>query len=264
LNDLYSPILLNHQGFTDLLTTVSETIPVQSQGNPKLQPEVARTYTGGIVYTPSSITGLTVSFDYYRINMTNSISTISASTTSVQTLCNQSGGTSPFCQLYVRPFPISNTSPANAPTMVLNEELNTAVQKTEGWDLEANYGFELADVLDSAPGSMNLRVLGNYQPVFESVQFPGAPLTFTPISKGHVTSFISYNVGTWTFTLEDRWLSPWSRKTLATDVFVNPKIPVGPNNNSTPDLYYMGVQGPETTQYDAIGRYFTLGVRFKL
>ena len=299
LNDLYSPILLNHQGFTDLLTNVSETIPVQTQGNPNLVPEVARTYTAGIVYTPTAISGLTMSFDYYRINMTNAISTISASTPSVQTLCNRSGGTSPFCTLYVRPFPITNTTAANAPTLVLNEQLNTAIQRTEGWDLEVNYGFDMADLWASAPGSINLRVLGNYQPVFESIQFPGAPLTFTPFSRGHVTSFLAYNVGSWTFTLEDRWLSPFNRRTLATDVFVSPtihsfnyqdisidkkfhiddqefdgyltiqnvanlKFPVGPNNNSTPDLYYMGVQGTETTQYDAIGRYFTLGVKFAL
>ena len=299
LNDLYSPILLNHQGYTDLLTNQSQTIPVQTQGNPNLVPEVARTYTTGIVFTPTSIPGLTTSLDYYRINMTNAIGTISASTPSVQTLCNQSGGTSPFCALYVRPFPISNTSPANFPTLLINEALNTAVLRTEGWDFEANYGFDLSDVIDSASGTINLRVLANYQPVYESLAFPGAPLTFTPFARGHVTSFASYSVGTWTFTLEDRWLSPFNRRTLATDIFVNPtihsfnyqdisidkkfhiddqdfdayltvqnvanlKFPVGPNNNSTPDLYYMGVQGVETTQYDAIGRFFTLGVRFAL
>lgn len=296
LNDLFSPILLNHQGYTDLLTNASQTIPVQSQGNPNLVPEIARTYTAGIVFTPTWIAGFTTSLDYYSINMTNAIGTISASNTTVQTLCNQSGGTSPLCALYVRPFPYSNTTAANYPTLLINEALNTAFQKVEGWDLEMNYGFELADAIASAPGSVNLRMLANYQPVNESAQFPGAPISFQPFPKGHITSFISYNLGSWIFTLQDRWLSSWSRKTLATDVFVNPtvgsynyldttiekkftvddadldayltvqnltnvKFPVATNNNSTPDLYYMGVQGPVTTQYDAIGRYFTLGIR---
>ena len=299
LNDLYSPVVLNHQGFTDLLTNQSETIPVTTQGNPNLVPEVARTYTAGLVFTPASIPGLTTSLDYYRINMTNAISTITASTPSVQNLCIQSGGSSPFCALYIRPFPITNTSPGNEPTAVINEQLNTAIQRTEGWDFEVNYGFDLADIFSSASGSINLRTLANYQPVFESIQFPGAALTFTPFPRGHVTSFLSYAIGTWTFTLEDRWLSPFNRRALVTDVFVSPtihsynyqdisidkkfhiddqefdgyltiqnlanlKFPVGPNNNSTPDLYYMGVQGTETTQYDAIGRYFTLGVKFAL
>jgi outer membrane receptor protein involved in Fe transport len=296
LNDLFSPILLNHQGFTDLLTTGSQTIPVQSQGNPNLVPEIARTYTGGIVFTPTWFSGFTTSLDYYSINMTNAIGTIGASNTTVQKLCNQSGGTSPLCALYVRPFPYSNTTAANFPTLLINEALNTAFQKTEGWDLEVNYGFDAADVIDSVPGSFNLRFLGNYQPVNESSQFPGAPLSFQAFPKGHVTSFIAYSLGTWTMTLEDRWLSSWSRKTLANDVYVNPRVssynyldatldkkftvddaaldmyltvqnltdlkfPVATNNNSTPDLYYMGVQGVVTTQYDAIGRYFTLGIR---
>ena len=296
LNDLFSPVLLNHQGYTDLLTNTSQTIPVQSQGNVNLVPEVARTYTAGIVLTPTAIPGLTASLDYYIIKMKNSINSISASNTAVQNICNSSGGTSPYCALFVRPFPYSNTTPANYPTLVLTEALNSSLQQTEGWDFEANYGFELSDILSSASGSLNLRVLANYQPVNSSVAFPGAPLVFQTFPKGHITSFVAYSLGTWTFTLEDRWLSGYNRKTLATDVFVSPRIgsfnyqdinidkhftiddqeldaylaiqnvanlkfPVGPNNNSTPDLYYMGVQGVQTTQYDAIGRFFTIGVR---
>jgi iron complex outermembrane receptor protein len=299
LNDLFSPILLNHSGYTDLLTNTSQTIPIQSQGNSHLVPEVARTYTAGIVVTPTAVPGLTASLDYYRIRMDNAISNISATNVTIQNLCNSSGGTSPFCALYVRPFPYTNTTPQNYPTLIITESLNASLQQTEGWDFEANYGFELSDILDSASGSINLRMLANYQPVNSSISFPGAPLVFQTFPKGHVTSFVSYSIGTWTFTLEDRWLSGYNRRTLATDVFVSPRIssynyqdinidkqftiddqtvdaylavqnvgnlkfPVGPNNNSTPDLYYMGVQGVQTTQYDAIGRFFTLGVRVAL
>jgi len=298
LNDLFSPVLLNHSGYTDLLTNTSQTIPIQSQGNSSLVPEVARTYTAGIVLTPTAVPGLTASLDYYRIKMDNAISNISAVNTTIQTLCNSSGGTSPFCALYVRPFPYTNTSPANYPTLILSESLNASLQQTEGWDFEVNYGFELSDILEKASGSLNLRMLANYQPVNSSISFPGAPLVFQTFPHGHVTSFVTYNIGTWTITLEDRWLSGYNRRTLATDVFVNPRIssynyqdinidkkftiddqeldgylaiqnignlkfPVGPNNNSTPDLYYMGVQGPQVSQYDAIGRYFTLGVRIR-
>jgi len=264
-----------------------------------LKPEVARTYTAGIVLTPVAIPGLTASLDYYRIRMDNAISNISATNTTIQALCNSSGGTSPYCALYVRPFPYTNTTPQNYPTLIISESLNASLQQTEGWDFEANYGFDLKDVLASAPGSINLRVLANYQPVNSSIAFPGAPLVRQTIPHGHVTSFLAYTIDSWTITLQDRWLSGYNRRALATDVYVNPRIssynyqdinidkqfniddqeldayltvqnignlkfPVGPNNNSTPDLYYMGVQGPQTTQYDAIGRFFTLGVRVAL
>jgi outer membrane receptor protein involved in Fe transport len=299
LNDLFSPVLLNHQGYTDILTSSSGTIPVQSQGNAKLVPEVARTYTAGLVFTPSFISGLTASLDYYYINMSNAISNISPSNATVQSLCNSSGGSSPFCSLFVRPSPLTNTSPANFPTLLIQQSLNTAFQKAEGWDFEVNYGFNVADVIDAIGGSVNLRMLANYQPVNSSAQFPGAPVTFQAIPKGHITTFVSYHLDSWTFTLQDRWLSSWDRRTLATDVYVTPRVPsynyvdinidkqfniddqdldiylavqnvankkfpIATNNNSTPDLYYMGVQGPVTTQYDAIGRYFTLGVRLAM
>ena len=299
LNDLFSPILLNHSGYTDLLTNSSGTIPIQSQGNSKLVPEVARTYTGGIVFTPSFFSGFTASLDYYRINMTKAISSISATNNAVQTLCNTSGGSSPFCALYVRPFPLTNTTTANFPTLILSESLNTASQKAEGWDFEANYGFDAADVISSVPGSVSLRVLGNYQPVNSSQQFPGAALTWQAFPKGHLTTFVAYHLGDWTFTLQDRYLTSFDRRTLATDVYATPRVPafnyedinidkqfhiddqdldmylavqnvanlkfpIATTNNSTPDLYYMGVQGPVTTQYDAIGRFFTIGVRIAM
>lgn len=143
---------------------------------------------------------------------------------------------------------------------------------------------------------MRLRMLANYQPLNASIQYPGAPYTLAPFPHGHISTFISYHIGTWSFTLQDRWISDWNRKTLLTDVYVNPEVPsynyedlnidkmftidgndldvyltvqnlgnlkppVAPNNNSTPDLYYMGLQGTTATQYDFIGRYITLGVR---
>jgi iron complex outermembrane receptor protein len=299
LNDLFSPILLNHSGYTDILTNSSGTIPIQSQGNSKLVPEVARTYTAGIVFTPSFFSGFTASLDYYRINMSNAISTISPSSAAVQTLCNTSGGSSPFCSLFVRPLGPTNTTTANFPSLIIQQSLNTSSQKAEGWDFEANYGFDMADVIASASGSINLRVLGNYQPVNSSQQFPGAALTWQAFPKGHITTFLAYHLGDWTFTLQDRYLTSYDRRTLATDNYVTPRVPaynyedinidkqfhiddqdldvylavqnvanlkfpVSTTNNSTPDLYYMGVQGPTTTQYDAIGRYFTLGVRIAM
>ena len=52
LNDLYAPININPSGFNDLHTGITATVPVQSSGNPNLQPEVAQTFTVGTVYRP--------------------------------------------------------------------------------------------------------------------------------------------------------------------------------------------------------------------
>ncbi len=54
-------------------------------GNPDLTPEVSKTYSVGMVITPSRVlTGLNFSVDYFNINVDNAISTfrsISPSTT---------------------------------------------------------------------------------------------------------------------------------------------------------------------------------------
>src|SRR6201999_179548 len=54
LNDLFSPQQLGHGGFSDLHTgnTIQNVLSI-SQGNAALQPEVARTYTAGVVLTPT-------------------------------------------------------------------------------------------------------------------------------------------------------------------------------------------------------------------
>ena len=135
LNDLFSPISQSATSFTDLLTSTTQQLQTRSQGNMNLVPEVARTYTGGVVITPNFIPGFTASVDYYDIVLKNAISSVNGESTSVQDICNQSGGTSPFCALYVRPYGPGSalyTSPANFPTFVLSENLNTAFNKAEG------------------------------------------------------------------------------------------------------------------------------------
>src|SRR6185312_5502240 len=135
LNDLFSPLQLTPQSFTDLHTgNLNGNVPLAVQGNPNLIPEVARTYTAGMVLTPSILPRLSLSIDYYRIVLKNAITAVNSSLVAVQQMCEYSSGSSPFCDLYVRPLPFSDRSAANYPTLVYNESLNAAVNRLEGWD----------------------------------------------------------------------------------------------------------------------------------
>src|SRR6185295_15127620 len=117
LDDLFRPSTLLQNVFTDLhiptgpTTFQSNTTTFSSQGNAALVPEVSRTYTVGVVWTPDYVPGLTVSLDYYRIHMANAIGSIAPSTT-IQTLCENSGGTSIYCANYQRPLPFSDHTSA--------------------------------------------------------------------------------------------------------------------------------------------------------
>ena len=118
LNDLFQPATILENVFTDLHVNLPDgthfagTTAFSSQGNPALVPEVARTYTVGAVWTPGFAPGLTMSLDYFRIHMANAIGQIAPSTT-IQSICEASGGASIYCANYQRPLPFSDHSIAN-------------------------------------------------------------------------------------------------------------------------------------------------------
>jgi iron complex outermembrane recepter protein len=234
LNDLFQPATIVENVFTDLHvdlpngTHYAGTTAYSTQGNPNLMPEVARTYTVGAVWTPDFISGLTMSLDYYRIHMANAIIQIAPSTT-IQSICEASNGTSIYCANYQRPLPFSDHSIANFATTLFNFNENTASQQTEGWDFESNYGWQMSDLVDDWNGSWNARVLATYQPVIQkTVLYPGAPFTRVPDSSTRITAFLNYTLNDWSLGLEDEWVSGFSQVagpvTSTINNWVNPHV----------------------------------------
>ena len=216
LNDLFQPIGISSTGFTDLLTTGNNSTRLQTQGNAALIPEIARTYTVGMVLTPDFIPGLVFSIDYFQTHMSSAIAFISGQNTAVQNLCIASAPAydSPLCGLYVRPLPVGDpgyTTPANYPTLVLNSPLNAATQQIEGVDIEVDYSFELADLMSELPGTINFRHLFSYQPVNVTVQLPGAAPTWAVGPKTRQTTFLNYTAGDWGLSLQNQWLSGFKK-----------------------------------------------------
>jgi len=309
LDDLFRPATLVQNVFTDLhipdpsksQTPVpqyySATTTFSSQGNPALVPEVSRTYTVGAVWTPDFVPGLTMSLDYYRIHLGNAIGQIAPSTT-IQGICEASGGTSIYCANYQRPLPFSNTSLANFATKLNTFNLNTASTSTEGWDFETNYAWGMSDLVEGWNGSWKARILATYQPVInKSVLFTGAPFTRTPNSSTRISTFLNYSLNDWTFGLQDTWVSGFSQVagpvTPALNNWVNPhvnswnQVDVNITRNFTMDgtdmAAYFIVQNALNAQpayipngtigqwyptytsnyftQSAMGRYFTIGLR---
>src|SRR5471032_1483915 len=223
LNDLFQPATLLQNVFNgdlhipDLTKSqvpnpqfVSYTTTFSSQGNPALVPEVSRTYTVGAVWTPDFVPGLTISLDYYRLHLANAIGSI-APTTTIQALCEASGGTSVYCNNYQRPLPFSDRTIANQTTRLFTFNLNTASVKTEGWDFETNYAWQMSDLVDDWRGSWNARLLATYEPIInKSVLIPGQPFTRSPDSSTRITTFLNYTLNDWSFGLEDEWVSGFS------------------------------------------------------
>ena len=239
LDDLFRPATLLQNVFTDLHVDLpsppnppgshfSATTTFSSQGNPNLVPEVARTYTVGAVWTPDAMPGLTVSLDYYRIRLANAIGSVAPSTT-IQAICEASGGTSIYCANYQRPLPFSDRSIANFATRLFTFNLNTASTSTEGWDFEANYGWQMSDLVEDWKGSWKARVLATYQPVInKSVLFPTAPWTRVPDPSTRITAFLNYALNDWSIGLQDSWVSGFSQVagpiSPAINNWVNPHV----------------------------------------
>lgn len=291
LYDLYAPLRVATGGYADLLTGGNFSIQTRTQGNPNLVPEIARTYTAGFVLTPAFIPKFSLSFDFFKIDLKQAITSISGGSPDIQQLCYASGGTSPYCALTVRPNPISDTSIGNFPTAVITTNVNSATVKTQGFDVEANYRFDLS--IGDTPGSVSLRGLLSHQPFIKTLNYPGSPVNLTVMPPTRLSAFLGYQIGDWSLNLQDTWFSRYSRKTLYNQVFVQPysgtfntldatlskKFETGPAAitaylsvqnlfNSQPPLYTVtntspGLTYPVLPSQNAMGRYYLFGVRGK-
>jgi outer membrane receptor protein involved in Fe transport len=230
LADLYSGTTITlisvndqqHSGMTGVVTSVGG-------GNPNLVPEVSYTTTIGAVYSPSWWPRFRASIDYYNINISNAIGSINGASATVLAQCEASGGTSPLCASIVRPLPFSNRTTANFPTTVYNLSQNIAELYTHGVDVEASYNFRLEEVVKQAPGRFELRLLYSYQPVLNSVSFPGSPLTqlagVAGASSSRLSSTVNYSVGPVSLDWQMRYSSAQRRSGTPVQVYADPDLP---------------------------------------
>ena len=115
-------------------------------GNIGLQPEKAVTVSGGVVLTPQIVPGLTLSADWYSINVHGAIDTVDFQTIIDRCLAGQ--------QVYCPQLIFAGGS--TQPTQINVFPLNSAVDSTSGLDLEASYTHPLLE------GAMTWTLNGNY------------------------------------------------------------------------------------------------------
>jgi hypothetical protein len=248
------------------------------------------------VYTPNWLQGLSASIDYYHIAIDNEISAVSGVTPSVQADCNQSGGTSPLCALIVRPFPISNTTAANFPTTVYAVAANVSRVWVEGVDFEVDYGTDLSTWTEMN-GTFNFRALWTHESNYKSQVIPGASIVNTAgtaqVPTDRATFVVDYKLNNFTVDLLERYNSPFRWTGDSTIVNTIPDVPayfqtdvnfsydfVAANTpltgflsisnlfNTEGGLYAIvnppGSQYPVAPNTDVVGRYYTVGLRFKM
>ncbi len=298
LYDLFQGQSGTISGATDYLTGASGQVINVSQGNRDLVPEVARNITAGVTYRPSWLPHFSTGFDYFQVNIDNAIASVTGDSATTEKLCIASGGTSPLCDLVVRPYPITNTTAANYPTLNYIEKENIAKAYAKGFDVHLDYASELSDIAKALKGAASVRVLWTHEPVLKSQALPGAVVTNTagtasaPVDRVNIT--LGYGLGAFGASVTARYFSPFhysADPTLVSDVPVSDPYEqvdanltydfkvsgyaatgfVNVNNlfNAHGGLYEAsaanpGLIYPAAPFADEIGRYVTVGVRFRM
>jgi len=162
-------------------------------GNPDLQEEKGKSYTLGLVFTPTGVDALrntAFTLDYYRIKIDDAI----VLTPTQFTLTQCYGGDTTFCQFVRRrPLPVGANS-AGSISRVDTEYANSGGYETEGIDFTASY------VNRVGPGRLNARFTYSYLIDAYVIPTPGA-------AKDYIAGEIGAPEHRWNLNLGYAWNS---------------------------------------------------------
>lgn len=147
-------------------------------GNPDLQPEESDTITAGVVITPSFVDDLTITVDYFNIEITDYINPVPPAVTLQNCL---DSGDPLFCNNIRRDslgtlWLLANTADGELAGVVATDQ-NIAEYSTDGIDININYTHDLNDLGWGNLGAFNINYAATYLLSLDFTAFPGSPTT---------------------------------------------------------------------------------------
>lgn len=131
-----------------------QSIEGTEAGNPTVNEEEAKTWTVGVVFTPSFAPSFTASVDWFQIKIDDAITLIPRQFAIDQ--CAETAGASPYCALQVREGATSPRPRSPGTIYQINANyINAASIETTGVDVAAAYSFDFM-------GGQRLRFTLNY------------------------------------------------------------------------------------------------------
>ena len=205
VSELFAVNSRSNSSLKDPKTQGTVSVFTDTQGNPNLVPEVARTITGGVVMTPHWVDGLSASVDFYSINLKGGIAPLSS--TIYLNQCN------PTVQSIINPGQLGNPNdplcthlifngPGGTLAFIEQTPINIASQTVSGFDIQANY------TMDFWEGNLAWQAVANYQDENTTSQ-PGtatsdsAGIGGNPKWKGILSA--DYTTGPMSVTVQSRW-----------------------------------------------------------
>ena len=214
------------QQIVGTFTNLAGTTPYRQVGNEALKPEIADTFTAGVVLQASGshplLSRLGVSIDAYYIKLRGAVGYVT-SVTALQK-CFNADGSNPsyasanyFCSL------ITRNAGSGQLDLVENPLLNLGGYKTFGIDVAANWGIDLDALgLGRNAGNLTLSSTVNYLNSFKIQTLPGGPFLdyagtlgntqIDPFATAHprwkATTSIRHDMGGLGTSLKWRYLGP--------------------------------------------------------
>lgn len=270
------------------LNGTAVTVSVPNGANPNLKPEIGKTLTLGLIYTPEWVSGLRLSVDYFSIRLDGAITSLTA-----QQVINGCGtGQQDLCARLVR-------DSSGTLTQINNGRFNAQTLRTKGVDIALDYSLPVDRLFEGAGGRIDLRASASYTDTLRSTLL-GQVIenAGTAIPKWTGLASIGYASDRTTVQLGGQYVG-----SVTYNATPGSAQPIGLNIPRFPDRFYLdlGVQyvlidrggtriqlfgniqnlldkdppiiptlvGPVSPiisnygLYDPLGRRFTAGVRFK-
>ena len=175
---------------------------VLSGGNPNLAPEVADTYSGGVVWTPSFVPGLSLTVDYFNIFVSGVISGAASPNTVIGECATTAN--SYYCGLIHRD---SNGSLWQTPQgYVTDTNVNAGSLQTSGMDFSGTYRLPLSRVGLDHYGSLTFDFNGTYLASLTAEPVPGGGKYDCEGLYGDVCGTPSPR---WRHKFRTTWNTPW-------------------------------------------------------
>ncbi|WP_025819463.1 TonB-dependent receptor domain-containing protein [Shewanella marina] len=271
----------------------SSRLPGVSGGNDNLDAETSDSFTAGFVYQPSFIDNLALTVDYWRIEITDVISAISAQTIINRCIDSKTGIDNEYCKLITRAT-TSNPADGTEVSEITNIQVlpqNLAKSETEGVDFQLTYDIEVGS------GDLKTNLLATYLIKERSYPFQEDNSDYrdydgligSPQWQGQLQ--LTYKIEDWQFnwkttytdgvelysdTTKSQYDKPYSNimsygSYATTDLFGTYNfdngltLGLGVDNVFDRDLPLMATgNGDGEGAYDNIGRFYYISANFKM
>lgn len=187
-------------------------------GNPNLQEEEADTITLGLKWQPSFMPNLSVTVDYYDIELEDAISEFAGGAANAVSLCFNviQNPDSPICRAINRDPTTGDISDSDIGVDVRN--VNLSKIETSGIDFTLNYRQDLPWALIGANSALDFSLYGTYLDEFDTTPIPELPgevnacagsfgsICGEPLPEWKLTSRVTWRQGPLDISLRWRFL----------------------------------------------------------